>query len=162
MGSKKKSSQSTTATQNTTNTDSSVNASGEDSIALSGGSTLVFNDLSEGVALAALQNSSELAGLVTDRTAGLAGTVAASAFDFVKENARLSAEQNTRLLDVTESTRVGNQQLAADLSRRALELAEKRTGSAEDRAAETVSGLGRIILIAAALGALALFSSRRK
>ena len=108
--------------------------------------------------------SDELASLVVERSTDLAARVSDSAYDFAKMNAELSAQQNARFWDfadkqndLTESTRIGNQQLAADMTARALELSEKRTGSDSDKAAETVSGLVRLAVIAAAvLGALAL------
>lgn len=133
------------------------NTSGDGNFIMGAGSTYVEN-LDEG-----------LARFVVEKNSDLAGNVASSAYDFAKLNATLGAQQNARFFDffseqnaLTESTRVGNQQLAADMTARALELAEKRTGSDSDKAAETVSSLVRLAVIAAAvLGALFLLFRRK-
>lgn len=137
---------------------------GEGNIVIGAGATFVEN-LNDELA----QSTVNLSRFLTDRGFTLADSTLGRGFDFANAQAELAAERESRAFDfvdaqtrLTESTREGNQQITADLARRAFDLAEKRTGSDSDRAQDTVSSLVKWGAVAAAIVALAALFRPRK
>lgn len=173
MGSKKKTTQTQTATQTTTNTDNSAVARGEGSIALSGGSSLKIESLDAET----VEKSLDFAGNTVETVFDFAGDAQKQANAVVSKTLDLQADQNAAAADLAsqvidsadraraqdqafvESTREGNNQIAAESIRTAFALAEKRTGTDSDNAFSA----GKIFLyVLAAVAALFFITINRK
>lgn len=121
--------------------DSSVSASGKGALAIGSGAKVTFSDQG------AIKSSMSLAKEANKQAAKLAAQVITSNSKTAAQNLEFVSENQARTMEFVESTRQGNQALAADLASRALDLAEKRTGSESDQAMT----LGTKLLYAAAI-----------
>jgi hypothetical protein len=132
---------STQANQQTTSTDNRI-AADNGAIALSGGSTLIQDTLSDDVAIAAIENSTGAAKEITKESLGFAGNVVDTGADVVSQ--ALAAAKDT------VST---NARLAENLSTVAISKLEANAADASNR---TVENVAKYAAIGAAVIAVAV------